>query len=148
MARKPKPQEAELVDGPKAGDDLDGNADALRAARRGQDRLDGGNITQAWDAYKDVAAEHAKAAQVWKNAQETASVRGDDLIKVHAHKPFDDKSAARVAKECARAMQAEKAALANKQESKKNLDAAWATVASFSDETPVRPLIPDDEEEE
>lgn len=146
MARK-KQQEAEL-EGPKVGDDMNGNASALRAARAGQDRLDGGTISKAWEAYKDVAAEHAKAAQVWKNAQETAVVRGDDLIKVHSHRPFDNQSAARVAKECAKAMQGEKAALANKREAKSKLDEAWATVQSFSDEAPVRPLIPDEDEAE
>lgn len=144
MAKKQAP--AEASEGPKAGDGLDQNADTLRAARGGQDRLDGQTVVKAWDAYKDIAADYAKAAQVRKNAQETSVMRGDDLIKVHAHRPFDDKSAARVAKECARALKAEKDSLANKREAKARLNEAWATVQSFSDEVPVRPLIPDDEE--
>lgn len=145
MARKKTPD----TEGPKAGDDMDSNADELRTARAaGQDRLDGQTLDGAQGAYNKVAGDYAMKAQAWKDAQEVRLVREDDLVKVHTHKPFDTGSAARVAKECAKSIQVEKAALVNKQEAKKSLDAAWETVRSFMGEkSPVQPLIADDEDE-
>lgn len=115
------------------------------AETNGQDRLDGTTPDKAWEDYKDTAAEYAQKAQVWKDAQERRDVRLDDLVKVHAHKPFDQGAAANVSKQAAKAVQQEKDALAAKQEAKKALDAAWTTVQSFNENEPIRPLIPDDE---
>lgn len=82
------------------------------------------------------------------DARDLRDVRLDDLVKVHAHRPFDKDSAGRVSREAAKAIEAEKANLEVKQEAKKALDAAWATVRNFEGEAPIRPLIPDDGAEE
>jgi hypothetical protein len=66
-------------------------------------------------------------------------------VKVHAHRPFDSDSAGRVAKESAKAIEAEKAALEVKQDAKKALDEAWTTVRGFEEGEPIRPMIPDEE---
>lgn len=112
-----------------------------------QERIDGATRDSALHDYKELSADYAMKAQTWKDAQEARVVREDDLVKVHAHRPFDDRSAARVAKETAKAIKKEKAALTEKQEAKKALDAAWVTVQSFLGQDAVQPMIPDEEPE-
>lgn len=118
-----------------------------RGGAQPQARIDATSADAAWEEYKDLAGDYAKKAQTWADAQELRDVRLEDLVKVHAHRPFDNESAARVAREAAKAVQQEKDALGNKQAAKKALDAAWATVRNFEGETTVRPLIPDDDPE-
>lgn len=115
--------------------------------RSGQARVDGTNERGAKQAYEEKAFDYAVAAQTWKEAQARRDVRLDDLVKVHTHRPFDAASASRVSREAAAAVQGEKDTLTLKQEKKKALDEAWATYASFRDEEPIRPLIPDDTDE-
>ncbi len=109
-------------------------------------RIDDGGMAKAEASYKDAAANHAKAAQRWKEAQETRDVRLRDLVKVHAQTPFDTDSAARVANEAAKAVQREEQSLLTKREAKQALDEAWTTWRNFDTSEPVRPLIPDEEE--
>ena len=91
---------------------------APKAAQSAQARMDGQTQDKAWDAYKDKAADYAAKAQKWKDAQDKKEVRLNDLVKVHAHKPFDDASAARVSREAAKAVASEKKTLEAKQEAK------------------------------
>lgn len=110
-----------------------------------QSRIDGENAAEkAWEEYKDLAGDYAMKAQAWSDAQELRDVRLDDLVKVHNHRPMDDEAAARVSQETARAVEACKKALEDKQAAKKALDAAWATVRDLEGEKTVRPLIPDE----
>lgn len=113
-----------------------------------QSRVDGEptiSEAEAWEKFKEASAEHELKKQKWDEAKKAREVRLGDLVKVHAHKPFDDASAARVSKDTAKAVEREKKAQEAKADAKKALDAAWATVQSFSDSEPIRPLIPDDE---
>lgn len=111
-----------------------------------QDRIDGMTKDHAWEEYKEVAGDYARKAQSWRDSQELLDVRLGDLVKVHSHHPFDEDAAARVSREAAKAVEAEKQNLASKQEAKKALDAAWHTVRNFEGEAQIRPLIPDEDE--
>ena len=119
-----------------------------RQKRQEQEHVDTTGQERAEADYKEKAADHAKKSQRWKEAQQTLEVRQSDLVKVHAHTPFDPDAAGRIAKETARAIANEKVTLEAKQEAKKALDESWVAWRSYDPSSPTEPLIPDDEDPE
>lgn len=113
-----------------------------------QSRVDGdADMTEAeaWEQFKEASADHEVKKQRWADAQKAREVRLDDLVKVHAHKPFDSSAAARVSKEAAKSVQREKDTLEEKQKANKAVGAARDVLRQYLGEEKARSLIPDDE---
>lgn len=144
---------AELKDGPKVGDDLNGNAAALTKARknagspRAQVSLTGKGLTEARAEFDRRGGDHAVKAQEWRDAVQLRRVRMDDLEKVYRHRPLDVGTAADVSGELAKAIRDEKISLDAKQEAKRAVNQAWQSLRSLMGEKSAKPLIEDSEED-
>lgn len=112
-----------------------------------QARIDGKTADDAWEEWKEKAADHAELVDLWKSAQAARDVRLDDLVKAHDH-DIPGAQRADVAKQASDAVAKEKLLLTKKQEAKKALDAARDTVKSFRETKDPEPIFPDDEEDD
>lgn len=114
----------------------------------GQSRVDGSTRTDAWNQWKDAAAEHAQAVDDWRSAKELKSVRDSDLVKAYDDEDATDQLRAKVAKLAASATKKQGNMLSRKQDAKKKLDVAYEFVQSFEEHPAPKPIIPDPEDDE
>lgn len=115
-----------------------------------QARVDGTTPPTLEDAeatFKDRAAIAKRAEMTWKLAQQRRDVRLDDLVKAHAHKPFDRDATLRISREAAKAVEAEKSTLEAKQEAQRAAAEAWKDVEAFNEDAPVRSMMPEEGED-